>query len=180
MLENKSYRDFYTARAKKHTQTFWIYSCDGPNRLLDPYSYFLLQGWECLRFGAENTSFWAFSDSSGAESSWDPYKQVHSNYVPFYIDATSVTPAKYMEAVAESVRDYEYFAMLNDAVEAAGNQADDFAIIEARKLQAAGPARVLNADGADKVEWKESKDRSIADQVRVEVLDLIIQIKNNI
>ena len=179
MLTNKPYRDFYTERAVKKTQTFWLYSCGGPNRLFDPYSYFLLQGWESFRFGAENSSFWAFSDSAGSKSSWNPYLQVYSSYVPFYIDATSVTPAKYMEAIAESVRDYEYFCMLRDAVEAAGNQADSSAIIEARKLLATGPSRVLDAEGVDKVEWDAPKDRTLADRVRIEVLNALILLKKN-
>ena len=80
-----------------------------------------------------------------------------------------------MEAIAESVRDYEYFAMLRDAIEVAGNKTDSTVIAKARKLLTDGPARVLNADGVDKVEWKEHKDRSVADQVRVEVLNMIIR-----
>ena len=176
MLVNKPYRDFYTERAKKKSQIFWLYSCSGPNRLFDPYSYFLLQGWECLRFGAENSSFWAFSDSAGGDSSWNPYPQTRCNFVPFYIDATSVTPAKYMEAIAESVRDYEYFGMLRDAVEAAGSKAESSTIVEARQVLATGPARVLDAEGANKVDWKEPKDRSIADKVRVEILNLLVRL----
>jgi hypothetical protein len=175
-LKNKNYRDFYNKRAKK--QTIWFYSCSGPNRLLDPYSYFLLQSWECLRLGAKSTHFWAFGDTGGGKSSWNPYLQKGVSYVPYYLDKTSVTSAKYMEAVAESVRDYEYFMMLKVAVAKAKQHGKNPAeVAKAEALFKSGPARVLNAEQASDIDWKAPKDRTIADQVRIEVLELLIKLR---
>jgi hypothetical protein len=175
-LRSKAYRDFYNERAKK--QTLWLYSCSGPNRLLDPYSYFLLQSWECLRIGAKSTHFWAFGDTGGGKSSWNPYLQKGVSYVPYYLDKTSVTPAKYMEAVAESVRDYEYFMMLKDAVaKAKKNGVKQAEVANAEALLKSGPARVLNAKHASAIDWKAPKDRTIADQVRIEALELLVKLR---
>lgn len=174
-LKNKTYRNFYNKRAKK--QTIWFYSCSGPNRLLDPYSYFLLQGWECLKLGAKSTHFWAFGDTGGGTSSWNPYLQKGVSYVPYYLDKTSITPAKYMEAIAESVRDYEYFMMLKRAIANAKQRGIKSAVVgKAEALLKSGPARVLNAKQASAIDWQEAKDRTIADQVRIEALKLLLKL----
>jgi hypothetical protein len=174
-LNTKAYRDFYNERAKK--QTMWLYSCSGPARLLDPYSYFLLQAWECLRIGGKSTHFWAFGDTGGGKSSWNPYLQKGTSFVPYYIDKNSVTPAKYMEAIAESVRDYEYFMMLKDATSKAKKRGIKKSIVaKAEKLLKDGPARVLNAKQVSTIEWTSPKDRTIADKVRLEALELLTKL----
>jgi F5/8 type C domain len=174
-LTNKAYHDFYTKRAKK--QTLWLYSCSGPSRLLDPYSYFLLQGWECMKIGAKSTHFWAFGDTGGGKSSWNPYLQKGTSYVPFYLDETSVTPAKYMEAIAESVRDYEYFIMLKNAVTAAKKRGNNSkTVVDAEKLLKSGPEQVLGAKGVSAIHWQDGKERTIADQIRIRMLKLLIKL----
>ncbi len=174
-LSNKAYRNFYTNRAKK--QTLWLYSCSGPSRLLDPYSYFLLQGWECIRIGAKSTHFWAFGDTGGGKSSWNPYLQKSTSFIPYYLGERTATPAKYMEAIVESVRDYEYFMMLKDAIAAAKKRgaAKDI-VLKAEKLLKAGPAEVLDAANASALDWTVAKDTTIADKVRLEVLNQLIDL----
>jgi len=43
----------------------------------------------------------------------------------------------------------------------------------AKKLLAEAPVRVLTAPGANGLRWAEEKDRSLADQVRVEILEAL-------
>ena len=64
--------------------------------------------------------FWAFGDGGGA-SSWSPYStnSIQSSYSPLFLDKTTVTAGKHMEAIREGVEDYEYFSLLRDAIEKA-------------------------------------------------------------
>ena len=175
-LSTKAYRDFYNKRAKK--QTLWLYSCSGPSRTLDPYSYFLLQAWECMRLGAKSTNFWAFGDTGGGKSSWNPYLQKGMSFVPYYLSETSVTPAKYMEAITESIRDYEYFMMLKEAIGKAKKRGANKALVaKAEKLLKTGPARVLDAKNVSDILWTTPKDTTIADKVRLEALELLIKLR---
>jgi hypothetical protein len=79
-----------------------------------------------------------------------------------------------MEAVRESVEDYEYFVMLRGAVDrarAAGRA--DAAVAKAESLLQTAAQAVLAAPGADQLRWHEPKDRTKADGVRVAILEAL-------
>jgi hypothetical protein len=148
-----------------------FYSCSGPARLLDPYAYYRLQAWQCWQEGATGSFFWAFGDNSGA-SSWNEYFATSGPYTPLFLDDTTVTAGKQMEAIRESVEDYEYFVMLRAAVaraKAAGRS--DAAVTAAEALLADGARSVLSAEGVDKLRWDDPKDRTLADAVRIQILE---------
>ena len=173
--KHKTYRDFYNKR-NKQKQKYWFYSCKA-SRLKDPYAYYLLQAWECLRYGAKGSSYWAFCGNRGNYSSWNPY-QKGTDYAPYFLDSSSVTPAKPMEALAESVRDYEYFMMLKKAIKDAkkkGGKQEEIA--KAQKLLISAPNRVLNAPNTANSTWdfmwETDKDRTIADKERIKALVLL-------
>ena len=154
-------------------RTLQFYSCSGPARLLDPYAYYRLQAWECWQAGATGSFFWAFGDNSGV-SSWNEYLAAFGPYTPLFLDDTTVTAGKQMEAIRESAQDYEYFVMLRDAVaraEAAGRSDD--AVAAAKALLADGAGSVLSAEGVNKLRWDEPKDRTLADAVRVQILQVL-------
>jgi hypothetical protein len=170
---NQAFRDFYAQRRAAGTELAF-YSCSGPARLLDPYAYHRLQAWTCWQQGALSSSFWAFGDSGGG-SSWNEYAQQRSaSYTPLFLDASGVTAGKHMEAIRESVEDFEYLVMLRDriaAAEKAGQKSP--ALDRARHLLATAADRVLTAPDAAKLSWSAPKDRSLADAVRVEILDVL-------
>ena len=92
-------------------------------------------------------------------------------YTPLFLDDTSVVAGKQMEAIRESVEDYEYFVMLRRAIgraKALGKSVLETAAAEA--LLTNGVQQVLAAPGADKLFWRDPKDRGRADTLRVEVL----------
>jgi hypothetical protein len=162
---------------KRRGKELQSYSCSGPARLLDPYSYYRLQAWHAWRFGGTGSFFWAFGDNSGA-SSWNEYFARRRPYTPLFLDDDSVTAGKQMEAIRESVEDFEYFVMLRAAVEhakAAGRSGPEFP--EAERLLEDGARRVLGAEGADQIRWHEPKDRTLADAVRVEVLHALVRLR---
>jgi hypothetical protein len=65
--------------------------------------------------------------------------------VPFFLDATSVTPGKHMEAIREGIQDYEYLVMLRDRLAAAEKQGRGGALLEkARPLLNQAAARVCS------------------------------------
>jgi hypothetical protein len=172
LAHDKTFGDFYREQQRKG-RTLNFYSCSGPAQLLDPYSYYRLQAWHCWSIGATGSFFWAFSDSG--PSSWNAYlARSGGPYSPEFLDKTTVTPAKQMEAIRESVEDYECFVMLDNAVkkaEAAGRNAA--AVARAKKLLTTDVQDVLASPGADKILWHAAKNRKQADAVRIEMLETL-------
>jgi len=173
LAANPTYREYFVAQRERGA-TLEFYSCSGPMRLLDPYHYVRLQAWECWRYGAVGSYFWAFSDGGGA-SSWNEYALQGNSYTPVFLDATSVTAGKHMEACRESVEDYEYLVMLKKAVdEAAGRGVSGEVVQRAQSLLNEGPACVCDAKQPASYRWhRDEVDRSLADQVRVEILETL-------
>ena len=97
------------------------------------------------------------------------------NYAPMFLAPDSVTPGKHMEALRESVEDFEYFVMLKDAIAKAnpGNPA----LSKAKELLQFGARRVLGEKNANKLNWSDDKDRWIAEKVRLEILETIVALK---
>lgn len=173
LAADEAYRQvFSTLRDKGITLEF--YSCSGPVRLLDPYRYFRIQPWECLRYGAVASHFWAFGDNAG-QSSWNEYAAPRTMYTPLFLDAHSVTTGKHLEAMREGIEDFEYFVMLRKAVEEAESRGVDAAAREsARALLKDGPMQVCDSVPQKNHTWaNEDIDRSRADQVRIHVLDML-------
>jgi len=170
LAEGEPFARFYREQ-REQGRELQLYSCSGPARLLDPYSYYRLQAWHCWKIGATGSFFWAFGDNGGA-SSWNPYLAKAGPYTPLFLDATSVVAGKQMEAIRESAQDYEYLLMLRDAIERAKTAGrEDAAVTEAESLLNSAADEVLSAEGADRLKWHEPKDRTIADQVRVRILE---------
>jgi hypothetical protein len=176
LAHQKAFDDFYGRRAASG-KTLQLYSCSGPARLLDPYAYYRLQAWHCWKIGATGTFFWALGDNQ-RESSWNEYLVRSGPYTPIFIDATSITPGVQMEAIRESIQDFETLVMLRDAVAAAkkaGRFAD--AARAAETLLGEGVDGVLDAEGANKLGLYDPKDRTKADALRVEALELLKVLK---
>lgn len=175
LLANAKARSYFTERRPPGTELAF-YSCSNPMRLLDPYSYIRLQAWSGWQWGARSSYFWAFSDSGGG-SSWNEYASVGPSYTPFFLDKASVTAGKHMEALRESAEDYEYLVMLREQVGAADRRGERGpALARARKLLAEAASRVCDAKDASALAWASDKDRSLADQVRLEILETLAEL----
>lgn len=167
-----AYREYFV-RHREQGGELAFYSCSGPVRSLDPYTYHRLQAWTCWEFGARSSFFWAFGDGGGS-SSWNEYAAARAGYVPFFLDATSVTPGKHMEALRDGVEDFEYLVLLTARLaeaEIAGRKGK--ALDRARQLLAEATHRVCHTEGADDLNWEPSKNRARADEVRREILALL-------
>jgi hypothetical protein len=162
------FADFYRAqRAAGRRLDF--YSCSGPAFLLDPYAYHRLQAWTCFELGAESTFFWAFADTGGGNP-WNAYTAKRTAYAPAFVTPDGVTAGKHMEAIRESVEDYEYLTLLRARIAAVEKATPNHAQLPAAKaLLAAAPGRVLGAPKATDLGWREPKDRSLADTVRIDI-----------
>jgi hypothetical protein len=164
-----AFRDYYVQAVQRGAELAF-YSCIGPVRSLDPYSYHRLQAWSCWQYRAKGSYFWAFGDA-GRGSSWNEYATGGAGYVPFFLDAASVTSGKHMEAIREGMEDFEYLCMLEQriaALEKAGRKGR--ALDRAKALLKEAPGRVCEASGVKQMNWTEGKNRNLADSVRVEVL----------
>lgn len=159
--------------AQAKGKQMWLYSCSGPARSFDPYSYYLAQAWDAFRLGAKASCFWCFTDTGGV-SCWNEYPAGGAGpYCPSYIDDTSVTTSKYIEAIREGAQDYEYMTMLATRVAELENRVPAARLAKARELLATGPDRVLAGEKGTNWRWDEVKDRAAQDQVRIEVLETL-------
>lgn len=171
----EAFEAFYRDQQKRG-RTLQFYSCSGPARLLDPYAYYRLQAWHCWEAGATGSFFWAFGDNSGI-SSWNEYAAAAGPYTPLFLDDQSVTPAKQMEAIRESVEDYEYFVLLGRLVQAAAAERSTHpALTRARSLLQHAADEVLAAEGTQDLNWHAPKDRTRADRVRVQLLEALSEL----
>jgi hypothetical protein len=162
----------------------YLYSCWGPTRTLDPYAYYRLQAWSVFQMGGEGSFFWALG-SSGGGSSFNDYVQKDTAYTPLFMDRDSVTAGKHMEAIRESVGDFEYLSMLRDRVsELAQRQPGHKLLPRANALLAGAADRVLSAPGAritdynvTEMAWQAPRDRGSADTVRLEIGEMLERLR---
>jgi hypothetical protein len=176
LQEGTLFADFYR-KQREAGRRIEFYSCSGPSRLLDPYTYHRLQAWTCFQMGAEGTYFWAFGDTGGGDS-WNEYLNRGRTFTPLFLGRDSVTPGKHMEAIRESVADFEYLSMLRQRVtEIEKGQPDHKLLAEAKRLLATAAGRVLKAEGATELGWRATKDRTVADDVRIEIGELLEELK---
>lgn len=165
------YQAYFAARQQEGIR-LEFYSCSGPARLLDPYSYYRMQPWLCWQWNADASHFWAFGDN-GRYPSWNEYLGTRNAYSPIFIEETSVTAAKEMEAIREGIEDYEYLVMLRDALTAAELKGiTSPALDKARELLSGAATRVLET-GSGSIMWLTERQRTEADTVRVEILEVL-------
>ena len=176
ITEGKRFADFYLNQCKAGKE-LWFYSCNGPGKLLDPYSYHRMQQWFCWKYDAKGSCFWSFADSRGP-SSWNEYISTAGAFTPVFLDKDSVTCGKHMEAIREGMEDYEYLRMLRDRIdELVKKNVQGKVIDSAKKLLGSATDRVTACmTKSDKIKWDNPKDRSIADAVRVEVLEMLLKL----
>ncbi|MFW6163961.1 MAG: hypothetical protein ACODAJ_14425, partial [Planctomycetota bacterium] len=173
LAKGEDYKRLFLSQRERGCE-LGFYSCSGPARTFDPYSYYLLQQWHVFAIGGRWAGFWAFGDTGGV-SCWNEYLATGNGpYCPLYLDDTTVTAAKYMEAIREGVQDYEYLVLLRDRIAAVEKTRPDHPKLAAAKaLLAAAPARVLEAENAAEYRWDAPKDRSVADRVRIQILEML-------
>lgn len=170
-LEQAWMSDYYAAQREKGKE-LWFYSCSGPTRSFDPYSYYLLQEWHAFAVGATGSCFWAFGDTGGV-SPWNDYVGAGAGpYCPLYLDETGVTSAKWMEAIREGIQDYEYLTMLKRWMDQHMMEATDRPARAERLLRTAVEQVMATQDGTN-FRWNREVDRSTADRARADVLDML-------
>jgi hypothetical protein len=175
--QGMQFANFYI-KQRDAGRILWFYSCSGPGKLLDPYSYHRMQHWFCWKYQACGSGFWAFGDSNGA-SSWNEYLSKLGAYTPLFLDKKSVTGGKHMEAIREGIEDYEYLRMLRDRIaELEGKGVKSKGVDFAKKLIDTAADRVTSCMlKPDMIYWGKAKDHSIADAVRVEILEMLAELE---
>ena len=122
-------------------------------------------------------------DAEGDESEDDNHHRTFPIllYFPFLTEALLLGIAemeKQIEAMREGAEDYEYLRLLRDrvvALERAGARTN--AVISARRLLDTAADRVTVGVGASAIWWAEPKDRSVADDVRLEILEALVRLQ---
>ena len=156
----------------------WLYSCSGPAKQLDPITYHRAQKWRAFEIGAKGSFYWALGCGGGQGDSWNAYIQPGTEYSPYFVSQTTVMDGKHSEAIREGVQDYEYLVMLQDRI-AQLKQAGKggAALAKAELLLAEAPGRALASTLPGSLDWKRPKNRSLMDQVRVEILQALAELQ---
>jgi hypothetical protein len=151
-----------------------FYSCSGPARSFDPFSYYLLQGWHSFQIGGLWSQFWSFNDTRGAPA-WNDYASTSSGaFTPLLLTADGVVADKRMEAIHESAQDFEYLVMLRERVSKLRAKDDQSAAVRnAAKILNTACDRALASMKNPNFRWDAARDRSIVDVVRLDLLKAI-------
>ncbi|MCX6361513.1 MAG: discoidin domain-containing protein [Armatimonadetes bacterium] len=150
-----------------------FYSCSGPVRSLDPYSYHRLQAWDAFRYGAVHIGYWSFADAGGG-SSWNEPAASGTGYSPQFLDPEGCTTSKHMEAIREGLYDYQTLVQLRGAADKAERAGRHPTLIaQARSLLTDGVRAVVEARDCRSILWKDAKDRTAADKLRIEAIELL-------
>ena len=184
LFKDQDYRDYFLSKRDQgialEYYTAWL------SRVFDPYAGRIM-AWTCWRYEAEAFYLWSLTDT-GHASSWNEYLTIKSAYSPIFIDEDSVTAGKHLEAAREGVQDYEYFAMLDRAIQEASARGITGPELEnARRLLESLPATVCDAAGhrektGDEGSWtgfrwsNENVDRTLADKARIQVLAALTEL----
>jgi len=180
LKQGEKYRSYF--RNKQDQGIALEYWFGWMGRTIDPYMGRLMP-WTCWRHGAEAIHMWSFGDTGGA-SSWNEYVTTKLPYTPIFLDEVSVTAGKHLEAAREGIQDYEYFVMLDQAIQEASAQGITGPELEnARQLLETLPTRVCEAGGHgddiedDDFDWLNEKvDRTLADEARIQVLAALTEL----
>jgi len=158
LQDQENFAKFY-GNQHKEGRELNLYSCSGPQRLLDPYNYMRLQAWHAAQIGATASFFWAMGDGGGV-SSWSEYFLGRNSYCPLFVDpkVATVTEGKHLKAIATGARDFEYIVMAREKL---GDSAKLEEIIQS----------VLKPEM--NLEWKEPCDREAADRARIQILEML-------
>lgn len=168
-----AYAEFLAERREAGTD-LEFYSCSGPVRSLDPYSYHRMQAWTAWQHGARAMHFWAFGDNGGV-SSWNEYELLNARgYSPSFLDDTSITTSKHMEAVREGVEDYEYLFMLREAIAEAEVRGADQTLIQRARLLLNDVPTLVHPPPDASIYWADELNRSAADDARLEILEMLM------
>jgi lysophospholipase L1-like esterase len=146
---------------------WWCYTGGDSHRLTDPYVTWLARSWFCFANNLSGAHFWSFGDGNGGFS-WNEYLNNGVTRSPLYLAKDSITASKSMEAMREGAQDYELLKMVRESCNAE-NLPDDQAE-RLRRILSDGVSRVLASHSAKGMMWNVPKDRSVADDVRCEML----------
>jgi hypothetical protein len=172
MGNRKVFEEVFLAQ-QKAGRRLAFYSCSGPVRSLDPYSYHRLQAWDCFRYGMAHMGYWAFGDTGGG-SAWNELAAPGTCFAPQFLGPDGCVTSKHMEAIREGLYDHQTLTMLQErvaALEKAGRH--DSIVQDAKSLLVEGPRSVTEAKGAESIMWATPKDRSLADRVRRRVIEML-------
>lgn len=155
-----------------------FYSCSGPAKMFDPYSYYLGQAWVNIRYGGQGSYFWQFTGSAG--DPWNPYAETGMDYSQFmFTKDGGAVPTKQMEAIREGVGDHYYFTLLREAVAEKRANGETGAVLDrAEELLEWGPEWVVQDLAMYRDErWYTRKARIRVDDVRTLVLEALTALR---
>ncbi len=102
---------------------FWIYDCDRPGNIQNPYIYYRLLSWRAFHRGQTGAGYWVYVDLRDSNK-WDDTMRAVGNYGVVYAGSHSpvdtrgenIIPSRRWELWREGVEDYEYLWRLQQTI----------------------------------------------------------------
>ncbi len=147
----------------------------------DPYSHYRLQAWEAREEEAVDISYWSFADARGVSSFNEYLADPYGPFCPFFMTEDSVMDGKHMEAIREGIEDFEIMKILDDTIALAITEGVSGSVLtDAQTLAADAAGTVLSGASIAGLKWAVDKDRTVADDTRIEVLEAIVALNEAI
>ena len=171
--------EFYDNLRQSNGKKFQLYQTENVHQT-DPYGYEMLMEWGAFKYGASTVSYWCLIDAGGCRN-MNEYAAKVEPYTPLYLDGPMVYNGKHFESTFEGREDYEYLMILTMWADYLREQDPEAqaAISELETIRQNALKAVLDpVFGEDfkdvsetmkfytAIDWRTSKDRSIADTQR--------------
>jgi len=185
-VASESYRDAYRDQRDNFGKTLEFYDAIGSIQSLDPYTYYRVQAWRNFKEGAATVHFWSFADQGRftslgqAAPSWSTEYVPRVAYNPIFLGPDSVTDSKTMDGIQEGAQDAEYLFLLQNQI--AIMISEGWPVQEINDAQAVLDTTVNTVLGTfdiEAIEWSFPKDRTVADTMRISVLDKLEDLARN-
>ena len=157
----------------------WLYSSAGPaSACSTPTPTIACKVVRLEARGGGLTWFWAFTDAG--DGVVERVRHAAGRLHAAFVDRASVTTGKHMEAVREGVEDYVHLHMLRGPRDGPGEEGGR----RGRPRRGSPPARHRRRSrhgghlGQRGLVARSGRDRSVADTVRVEILDALVSLSS--
>ncbi|MDD2706995.1 MAG: DUF4091 domain-containing protein [Verrucomicrobiae bacterium] len=168
--------NIYHIQGNKKTAFFYTAS-DRTASLLDPYYAYRLQAWHCWANKCSGMGYWAYLShhQNESDSDWDGFGDSTYHWGMVYLAEGAMVSSKRWEAVREGVEDYECLKMLETELETLKKKRG---ITMSRAESLLDSASLVAKDYEYPLIYGEyDKDRTLADNIRLQVLDLLSRMK---
>lgn len=161
-------------RQASRDKQYWLYECQIPSILLDPYHYYRLTAWRCFQQGAVGQGFWSLGvndQPNPKEGSWNTFTMSVPQGVAFWDERGMVT-TKYLQGIREGIQDYQWLVAFSNGIQSCPEAPRR---IELQKKLDAWVQMAIGTYDVPVLFSVRSSPRTMADEFRRELLKVMQQ-----